>query len=527
MNINIIKWCKSNLPFLILLLIFFGFSFDTILHRPPTGQHIWRQTDCLSITQQYAEGAPFFEPQMHIQLADKNTSGKTAGEFPILYYIVGKIWSAIGQSTLSFRLFYLLILTCGVFALFKTLSLVLKNQFWSIALTFLLISSPLYIFYSVGFLTDAPAYSFVLIALFYFTYYSIHQTKRHLYFAILFFSLAGLIKVSSLIAFIFIGFIYFLEFLPIATLGTRKLFRNRKFESLLIILVPIFVLSWYVYASFYNELHTFKYTFNNVYPLWIMGEDELNTVTHRVITFASHFFYSRALLYFIAIICLYNLFSWRKINAFAYTANLIILIGSIAYFVLWAPLMGQHDYYYNALLILIPAIVIPFIWNIKTNYLKVFNSAILKVTFSCFVFYNLWYCASAVRLKGESNIANHLVLGRTNNFVGETIWYNWHNGTNFNRLIELQPKLESLNIKKSDKIVVIPDYSFNTTLYYLNRKGWTNFKSYSKSSEIDLLISKGAKYLFILDEEYTKKKYLEPFLDNEIYTYKGVRIFKL
>lgn len=526
MKENLKGWCKSNLLFLVLLLLFFGFSFDSILDKPPTGQHLWRQTDCLSITQHYAEGASLFEPEMHAQLADENTSGKTAGEFPILYYAIGKVWSFFGQNILTYRLIYLAILFFGVFALFKSLQIVLKDQFWSIALTLLLISSPTYIFYSVSFLTDGPAYSFTLIALYFFTKYSSLSTKKYLYYSIVFFSLAGLIKVSSLIAFIFIGFIYVLEIFPVKTLGSRKLFQNRKFESLLLIIVPVVILSWYVYAHYYNELHHFKYTFNNIFPLWLMNSKELHVVLAQITDFSSHIFYARPMIYVLALICLYNLFSFRKTNLFAYTSNVVILFGSFIYFVLWAPLMGVHDYYYNALLILTPAIIVPFIWNLKQHYIKIFNSIIFRSFASLFIAYNLMYCASIVQLKGHSSIAESALI-KNEKLLREMEWYNWNNTSNLYRLTKIEPELQKLNIKKSDKVIVLPDDSFNTTLYLINRKGWTNFMHYSNASDFERLKKKGAKYLFIIDDSLLEMSYLQPSLKEQIGEFHGVKIYKL
>lgn len=67
--------------------------------------HMWRQADCLSITHHYYTGNPFLEPEMHIQLGHNYTTGKSAGEFPVLYYMVAGFWKVFGKSYLSFRLF--------------------------------------------------------------------------------------------------------------------------------------------------------------------------------------------------------------------------------------------------------------------------------------------------------------------------------------------------------------------------------------------------------------------------------------
>ncbi|TVR41230.1 MAG: hypothetical protein EA392_02090 [Cryomorphaceae bacterium] len=91
--------------------------------------HMWRQADCLSLTHHYYTGNSFLEPEMHIQLGHQYTSGKSAGEFPVLYYAVAGFWKVFGKSYLSFRLFYLLIFLAGIWSFYRSLSLVFGGKF--------------------------------------------------------------------------------------------------------------------------------------------------------------------------------------------------------------------------------------------------------------------------------------------------------------------------------------------------------------------------------------------------------------
>src|SRR5687768_15134922 len=101
------RFLKKDGLFLLVFLIFAGFYYDSVLEKGPLNDHLWRQTDCLSMTRYYARGADFFEPEVNIQLGDKYTTGKTAGEFPILYYSIGKLWKVSGESYFTYRLVYL------------------------------------------------------------------------------------------------------------------------------------------------------------------------------------------------------------------------------------------------------------------------------------------------------------------------------------------------------------------------------------------------------------------------------------
>jgi hypothetical protein len=56
--------------------------------------HEWRKTDSLSIALNYAKGAPFLEPQT--QWISANGTRNAAAEFPVIYYILGKLWYLFG-----------------------------------------------------------------------------------------------------------------------------------------------------------------------------------------------------------------------------------------------------------------------------------------------------------------------------------------------------------------------------------------------------------------------------------------------
>ena len=89
-----------NLPIkyqaLLLLMVLFSFYgvfdhfFDGILPI-----HEWRKTDSLSIAYNYAKGAPFLEPQT--QWISANGTRNAAAEFPIIYFILGKLWQVFGH----------------------------------------------------------------------------------------------------------------------------------------------------------------------------------------------------------------------------------------------------------------------------------------------------------------------------------------------------------------------------------------------------------------------------------------------
>lgn len=521
------KWYKHHLfIFFVLFVIICVFYYDSVLDKGPRSTHIWRQTDCLSMTKNYYDGAPFFEPQLHLQLGDKNTSGKTAGEFPIIYFTVAQIWKITGVSYISYRIFYLLILMTGLFCFYQTLRIILKNNYWSIFLTFLLFTSPIFVVYGVSFLTDAPAFCFILISGYFLARYATDRKNKFFWLAIFFIALAGLIKISHLLFFGFLMGIFIVELFPLNTLGDRKFFQNTWHEYLGFLAVFISVFAWYSYAANYNEIHDFKYTFNDIFPIWLIEEKNIEPWIKGMKEVTTHTFFARPILFGFLFLGIFNLTLWKKIPAFAYFGNLFIILGSIIYFCLWGPLFLNHDYYYLALLILFPAIFIPFIYFIKTNHSHIFTGFYTKIFMAIFYVFHFIYCLQMIQLKTLAEKGNFIFVGNQG-IVEEMRWINWDVKANWLRFEYCKTYMEEIGIKKDDLVISLPDPSFSISLYLMDHKGWTNFSNYNKEEQIQELINKGAKYLIISQPEIEKQEFLKKFIVHPIGNYKGLLFYKL
>ena len=98
------NWIKSKwFSGLVFSLLFAGlcwyFNYNDTFFQSPQSVHIWRQTNSLSMTQMYYQyNVPFFQPEIQSQVCDQGTSGKTVGEFPIIYYAMAKVWKIFGKS---------------------------------------------------------------------------------------------------------------------------------------------------------------------------------------------------------------------------------------------------------------------------------------------------------------------------------------------------------------------------------------------------------------------------------------------
>jgi len=162
---------------------------------------------------------------------------------------------------------------------------------------------------------------------------------------------------------------------------------------------------------------------------------------------------------------------------------------------------------------LIVFIIVSFFYFLKENHFKIFKSIIFKILFSLFFIYNIYHC---------SNIIKDRYWGGWNNDWGKSEKYNKQDFTT------ITPYIRSLGIIREDKVISIPDFSFNISLYLMDQKGWTGFSNDNNDSiKIAEKIELGAKYLFISDSDLLSKDYLQSFLDNKIGTYNDVEIFDL
>ena len=499
--------------------------YDGFWSKPPQNMHLWRQTDCLSLTKHFYEGNGLLSPEMHTQLGDAYNSGRSAGEFTGYYYVVGQVWKVLGgESLLAYRLIGLSFLLTACFFFYKAIRVLLPHSYWPELLTLFLLSSPAYLIYSVSFLTDAPSISLVIIALYTLLRYVKSEKKTYLAYTFALFALAGLLKISSLIVFVFLLGIWALEQLGVQTLRNKKVFAHPWFTFSLVFSVLASVVSWYLYAAEYNQLHGFKYTFNAIHPIWVLDAQKIQSILNEIATFMVPLFWGWPALVMIMVAFFINLFSFKKLPLFAWLASLVVFIGGIAYMLLWFPLMGIHDYYYVVLIIVFPATIIPMIYALglqKHQNLKSFNFLIPAVLIA-FILVNNY---PTIRVKTGANKPYEPVL-TVSNFLGDIAWFNQDYKDKWKPLYQMRKDLDSLGIDKTDKVIVLPDFSFNTGLYMIDQKGWSSYLE-PNASLVQAYIEHGAKFLFILNNDEQYYAIFEPYIVREIPTPNNVKLYEI
>lgn len=467
-----ISFSKILFFFISCILICYYFNFDEIIFKRPQSLHLWRQSDCLSITDHYYKGNQFLNNQVYY-LGDKN-DGKTMSEMPILYYTIGKIWQFTGKNEAIYRFIIFFIFISSNFFFFYTREKIKPDFFYNIISSLFLFGSPIVAYYSLNFLMDLPALSLAIIGISHYYLFKKFNKNSHKYFFFLFFTLAGLLKISSLISFIAI-----ILFEIIFTKDVIKI-SFKKSWLLILSLISIQII-WYKYAAYYNSIHNSGIFLIGTLPIWNMTSEEINITSKAILEHIKWDYFSLSASYFIVILSLITLFHKQYKNRFLI---LLTIFGVLSFAALFFWALKDHDYYTINLFIFIPILFSEFqSIKDKINFKLVFNILLI------YIFFN------------QLNITSKRLKSR----YDESSWTNQNYVENIKRLENIETFLTKNNIQKNTKVLSLSDNSINTSLYFIQRSGWTNYGIDYDSVKVNNCIKNGAEYLII----YDKKDFLE------------------
>jgi len=496
--------------FLLLIVFSLIYNYQNILFLAPQSLHQWRQADCLSITlNYYQDHNPFLQPAIHNLGSDG--SGKTISEFPLIYYTVAQLFKVFGYHEFIYRLLNLSIFFCGLFALFKIFENTLKESFYAIVLSLFLFTSPMIVYYANNFLMNSTALSLAFIGLYFFYRFFKESKNKDLYLMTLFFSLAGLLKITSLLSFIAIFGVFVIELLNIKLLPDRKIFQYPKRQIFPLLAVFLIQIIWYSYANSYNAKYNSGIFLIGILPIWKLNTFQIKEIISAIIDHIKWDYFRRETELIFLIMFLSLFVFYKKSNKLLLFLTFTISIGFILFILLFFQALKDHDYYTLDMSILIPFIILAFFVFLKNNFRKVFNSLLLKIIVLSFLIHNIDFARRRIRDRYSSG--------------------GWQN-ENYIKYVkifeEITPYNRSLGIRPDDKVLSLSDQSINISLYLMNQKGWTNYGMISSdSNKIKETIKLGAKYLFIYNKEIYKEKNITPFINNKIGEFGKVDIYKL
>lgn len=490
----------QNLIFLLLLATFFCLQFHNLIFAMPSGIHEWAQGDRLALAYGfYDNGMNFFKPST---LSQFSKDGITGVEFPLQPYIAAVLAKIFGRNHLSilYRLLDTSIIYICLYQLFRITSSFTK-QFMVAALPIVaLLLSPCFLSYTCNYMPDTVSVSINLLGMGLYLQCWIQNKHHKRYWALLWFTLATLIKTSSALYFIgFVSYDLYLLFIK----PSRRAPLKTVVPYLMGILCAISIITGYlVYNQYLNQRYNSTLFLLNIRP--ISAKDAAYFIFHRFpATWMREYFIIPAYLF---LLCLgipvyYN----KQYRSMILLLHAILAIGIIAISYLMGAQFIDHDYY--IIPIVFPFIILHLCWlaiiNPKWLYRPIMNNILSMVVVLLLV---ISYIKTQDRLSPQY---------RDFSTYYNTDWVK--NGAS---------TLNKLSISHKEKIVVLNENPPNLSLVYLDRKGYVlshdwwggqvesaynffeqNGISYGvcKRAEYDKITASGQDFLHYFQLMYTDK----------------------
>lgn len=504
---------KHYFFFVLILVQLIIYNYPYHIQREPRTVHAWRQFDCLSFAQSfYNERASLFEPAIN-NLGQKGT-GKTASEFPIVPYLVAKIWKITGMNSSVYKLVNLLFTITGLFFVYLLFLRGTKNKIASALITALIFSSPILSYYGISTISDIQAFSLSLIG-FYFMYKYVQElSNSSFWLCIILFSIAALIKASAALVFI-VAIIYF------------RPYNKSKLKLISIFIPPIIWASWYMYVNYYNEINNGGFFLIGLLPIWKLNHEQLKNIS-------THFFndnlpqvISPIILIMIFISGVFVIIKNKNNTPSRNTLTLCLLL-FVAFIILFFGALNVHDYYFInpfSLLIIASFYIITYYWEIiEAKYYPKFilTVSILSLVFSYTSGIKTWKKINC----NVNNFENKLVFNKHEQ--KNYFWIYWLDREMYKVLEDKNFNIESAGVQKSDTVFCLGDNTINRALYMINRVGYSSFNVKPENTPNFIQEHQNIKYIVLIDSHLPKKHpYLSTLLLNEVYKKQSLSVYKV
>jgi Dolichyl-phosphate-mannose-protein mannosyltransferase len=507
------KFNRQNiLPLLVLISTFLVtgliYNFQNILFYRPQAVHQSRQSDCASYTLNYYQNNnPFLKPQLHSLIAK---DGYSASEFPVIYYFTAQLYRIFGPHEFLLRLVNLLIFYLGLFALYNLSRHIIGNDWLALIPPFFMMTSPFVMYYANNFLPNVPALSLVFAGwLFFFKYKDRPGNGLFLlYISAACFLLASLLKISAGIGFIAIVSLFILQLSGIYKF--KPIIRpNEKTHWIVIIFLVIgLTTAWYLNAAWFNQINHTGQHLLGILPIWDISKDKIfGNLNYIWVTWRNqyHHVYTQV---FIFLMVVFLIIRFKRIKTTLNILLFLLLSGVVIYTLLWFQVFMVHDYYLVNLMILPVFVLIVFLKQMKEIRIrKPWAKSLMILLLLLFFGFNVNHCRVMIDDRYEGSLFSTV-----------------HSG-----LFTITPYLREIGIKRTDRVMVVPDESPNTSLYLINNPGWTEaFTSREGGVNIyDFWINGDMHYWIVCDSSYLNDEYYRRFTAFPIGHYQGINIYEM
>jgi hypothetical protein len=501
-------------------------GYNKISSKGPYSRHSYRQSDSYAFAlNYYYENNKFLEPSILFVGEDKG--GKTVSEFPILYCLTAKIWNLTGVNPFIPRLLNLIIIFLGLFYLYKLSFEILNDHLWAITVSLFLYSSPLLGFYSFNFIPNIPALGISLVGCYYF--YKYHTSSKTIFLIVssILFSLGALIKVSSLFSFLAINTFFFIY--NILHIKQNNKVIVAQVVSSITVLITIYL--WYSFAKDYNSKNLGGIFNQSIIPIWSLSSKRIQSILDVAYTNTVIYFLNPVALIALGLMFLTSFLLWKNVNKKLLSITALLFVGIIMFILLFFDGMDAHEYFLTDSTVIIPAITLTFLTAIKNYSSNLFISKYFKGFAVLLLILSLNYNMAITRAHfnpHDKMVTKNIPLpSRVLEYWNYCYW-DWE--IHLQKYEGIIPYIRDLGIKFEDRVISIPDETPNRTLTLLNQKGFTDYhynNNYQGIKRTERKIELGAKYMIVEGDENLQREDVAPFIQNQIGSYKGIKIFKI
>jgi len=468
-----------TIPIISIIMHFNAFNLDLM------GIHVWRQTQTQSTI------INFYEEDMNIMNPRVNPRGDGDGifrlEFPIMQWLFAGVYKVFGNHIIITRILSFIIGLLSLYGLYTLLKIIF-NSLTGLLGAWAFNFAPVFYYYTICPMPDNFALCCAIWGLAFFLKWKDANQIKLLWLSGIFLSLGALAKLPFIIYFVFPATFILLQLLKRST----QIHTKSIWYLLLFALPP---LAWYAW----------------VVPTWkgngIVQGFLANTPTatryfellqHNLVSLLPELLVNYAAMpFFLA--GWYFLFKKKVYKNIAFMPFALLGITLLFYFLFELNMIGKaHDYY---LFPLMPFIFIIIGYGIKNLFLSEIKWAritslllLLVLPFTCYIrMANAWN-------PDRPGINKDL--------------YNY--------------KTELRNAVPKDALCITGnDISRVINLYYIDKKGWTFHEDKLAADDINVMIQKGAKYLYSNTRHIDENKTIEPYLDSLILERGTIRVYSL
>lgn len=427
----------------------------------PTHIHAWSQSDRYAIALGFERNnLNFFKPETYTlnkQFPDNFTTpynnSITSVDFPISDYIPAIIMKITNcKSHTIFSICTLIISIIGMFYLYRLSYLFNSNWFLSIFIVIFAISSPVYTYYQAGFLPTIYAISFVCIAMFHYIKYYIDNKTNMLIIAVLFLTLASLVRTTFIITLIAI------TIFEIISIIFRRNSKQNLLKKIIVFTIAYSFIAIYFLYNMYLRKNYGSIFLNGLMPA--KSFDEFLNILHTVSTTWKLHYFSKIQYYILVIfaiisfvIALIKKFKMNIAQKVLIVITIINLCGTILFSLAMILQFLDHDYYF------LDSFFLPIIFSLIfiTSFIEFEKYKFFKYALPvCLTLITIPICLSSMKLQSTRRTSDpdNRIMITINNFK------------------DAEQFIDSLQIDKAARFLVIDAYAPNIPLILLNRKGY-------------------------------------------------------